>query len=79
MRNSYPLLCVTKGSGMRRREFIALVGGAVTWPLSTRAQQPRMPVIGFSTSITPTYAPMVAAFQQGLSEAGFNRGPKRCD
>ena len=34
-------------SGMGRREFVALVGGAAEWPLPTSAQQPPMPVIGF--------------------------------
>ncbi len=60
---------------MRRREFIALVGATVTWPLSARAQQPRMPVIGFLHLGSPqSYAPMVAAFHRGLSEGGFVEG-----
>src|ERR1700730_18143250 len=59
---------------MQRREFITLLGGAaVAWPLSTRAQQAAIPVIGYLHS-APLDPASRAGFLQGLKEGGFIEG-----
>jgi putative ABC transport system substrate-binding protein len=58
---------------MRRREFIAVLGSAATWPLVAGAQRPAMPVVGFLNATSPD-GYRLRAFHQGLKEAGFVEG-----
>ena len=59
---------------MRRREFITIVSGAMTWPLAGYAQQSAMPVIGFLSSLSQAQNQLMAAWRRGLSETGYDEG-----
>jgi ABC-type uncharacterized transport system substrate-binding protein len=61
---------------MRRREFISLLGGVATaWPLTVRAQQTAMPLIGLLGSATASdWKPNISAFHRGLRDAGYVEG-----
>ena len=60
---------------MRRRDFVIVAGSLVAWPLTVRAQQPAMPVIGFlSGASLETMRELVAAFHRGLADTGFAEG-----
>ena len=62
--------------GMRRREFVSLLGGAAAaWPFAAIAQQPTTPVIGYLDPMSPdTFGDRLRAFRQGLKETGHVEG-----
>jgi putative ABC transport system substrate-binding protein len=58
-----------------RRAFIAALSSAAAWPLAAQAQQPAIPMIGFlSSASADAYAPLLAAFRQGLKGASYVEG-----
>ena len=57
---------------MRRRDFIAAIGGAAAWPLSAPAQQRALPAVGLvSLASADGFADNMRAFHKGLGEAGY--------
>ena len=59
---------------MKRREFIAGLGGAAAWPLMARGQQSALPVIGYLGSSSPAERSTVEGFGRGLKEIGYVEG-----
>jgi putative ABC transport system substrate-binding protein len=61
---------------MRRRDFLAAVGGAATWPRLAKAEPPRVPTIGYldAGSLAETRRENVEAFRRGLAETGYVEG-----
>jgi len=61
---------------MRRRDFIALLGGAAAWPLTAQAQQTAIPVVGVLHGASEEAMPL-AAFLQSLSQTGYVGGGEK--
>ena len=59
---------------MRRREFIAMVGGAASWPIALRGQPSKSPTIGFLGTNATNWGPWTAAFVARMREQGWIDG-----
>jgi putative ABC transport system substrate-binding protein len=59
---------------MRRRELIALIGGAAAWPLAAHAQQTVLPVVGILSGSSAAAAPFLTGLRDGLRDAGYIEG-----
>ncbi|MGC1745720.1 MAG: ABC transporter substrate binding protein, partial [Pseudolabrys sp.] len=60
---------------MRRREFITLLGGAAAWPITVRAQQGSMPVVGIlSSQSQESEAALLTEWRKGLDDTGYVGG-----
>ena len=59
---------------MKRREFIALLGGAAAWPLAARAQQPAKMLRVGTVAGTPKSSPHWVAFERRMGEFGYQEG-----
>src|SRR5262249_51908612 len=64
---------VSLGAALRRREFIALVGGMAAWPLAARAQQPAIALVGL-LGTAQLDDRQIDAVRQGLKHAGYIEG-----
>jgi putative ABC transport system substrate-binding protein len=60
---------------MKRRDFIALLGGAVAWPLAARSQQAALPVVGYLNFGSPeSDAYRLTGLRRGLNQSGYVEG-----
>jgi putative ABC transport system substrate-binding protein len=75
LRAAHSRCTASETRGLQRRAFLALLAGAAAWPLAARAQQRKLPTIGFLGSTTPSaMSQWVAAFLQRLRELGWIEG-----
>src|SRR5262249_24094949 len=75
-RGFYSALFCRQRADVRRREFIALLGGAAAWPLAAGAQQPKKMLRGGTVAGNPKSSPQWGAFGRRMGELGYQEGKK---